>query len=87
MGNKWKRKCDDNRFSKKNIETIMTKITDKEFSQHFKALSFETNTGIFIENIMCSHSSIFIGGNIFIYIIFTANYNVYNYSYNYLYFV
>lgn len=42
----------------------MTKITDKEFSQHFKALSFETNS-ILIENIMCSHSSIFIGGNIY----------------------
>lgn len=62
MGNKSKRKYDDNRFSKKNIETIMTKITDKEFSQHFKALSFETNNSILIENIMCSHSSIFIGG-------------------------
>lgn len=42
----------------------MTKIIDKEFFQYFKAVSFDTSDNINVENIICSHSSIFIGGNI-----------------------
>lgn len=42
----------------------MTKIIDKEFFQYFKAVSFDTSDSINVENIICSHSSIFIGGNI-----------------------
>ncbi|XP_043593872.1 tRNA pseudouridine synthase Pus10 isoform X2 [Bombus pyrosoma] len=61
-GNKWKRKYNENRFSRKSIETLMTKIIDKEFFQYFKAVSFNTSDSINIENIICSHSSIFIGG-------------------------
>lgn len=63
-GNKRKRKYNENRFSRKSIETLMTKIIDKEFFQYFKAVSFDTSDSINVENIICSHSSIFIGGNI-----------------------
>ncbi|XP_076757321.1 pseudouridine synthase 10 [Xylocopa sonorina] len=60
--NKRKRKFNDNRYSRKSIETIMAKITDEEFSQYFTALSFETADSIEVGSIVCSHSSIFIGG-------------------------
>ncbi|XP_053981650.1 tRNA pseudouridine synthase Pus10 [Hylaeus anthracinus] len=60
--NKRKRKCNDNRFSRKSIETLMTNITDEEFAQCFKDFSLETPASADVENIVCSHSSIFIGG-------------------------
>ncbi|CAL7940903.1 unnamed protein product [Xylocopa violacea] len=60
--NKRKRKYNDNRYSRKSIETLMAKITDEEFSQCFTALSFETADSIEVGSIVCSHSSIFIGG-------------------------
>ncbi|XP_076168468.1 pseudouridine synthase 10 [Ptiloglossa arizonensis] len=60
--NKRKRKCNDNRFSRKSIETLMMSITDEEFTQCFKAFSFETTASVNVESIVCSHSSIFVGG-------------------------
>ncbi|CAK9815056.1 tRNA pseudouridine synthase Pus10 [Anthophora plagiata] len=60
--NKGKRKCNDNRFSRTSIETLMTKITDEEFLQYFKAVISQTIDAIYVENITCTHSSIFIGG-------------------------
>lgn len=62
--NKRKRKCNDNRFSRKSIETLMMSITDEEFTQCFKAFSFETTASVNVESIVCSHSSIFVGGNV-----------------------
>ncbi|KOC62260.1 Putative tRNA pseudouridine synthase Pus10 [Habropoda laboriosa] len=59
---KQKRKCNDNRFSKTSIEILMTKITDEEFFKCFKTVIFETTDKIYVEKIMCTHSSIFIGG-------------------------
>lgn len=59
---KRKRECNDNRFSRKSIETLMTNITDKDFLEYFKIVSFETTDSIDVENILCSHSSIFVGG-------------------------
>ena len=60
--NKHKRKFNDNRYSRKSMETLMTKITDKEFTRCFKTLLLETTANVNIESILCSHSSIFVGG-------------------------
>lgn len=46
------------------MEALMSKITDKEFSQYFQAVSFQTTDTVRVESIICSHSNIFIGGNI-----------------------
>lgn len=40
----------------------MTKIMDEEFAQCFSTLSLETTTCVNVESIVCSHSSIFVGG-------------------------
>ncbi|XP_076243121.1 pseudouridine synthase 10 isoform X2 [Calliopsis andreniformis] len=62
LTNKRKRQYNDNRFSRKNIDTIMANITDTEFAQCFKTLSLDTTACVTMENIVCSHSSIFVGG-------------------------
>ncbi|OAD54820.1 Putative tRNA pseudouridine synthase Pus10 [Eufriesea mexicana] len=62
MGNKQKRKFNDNKVSRKSIEAVMAKVTDEEFSEYCKASSFKTYDSIDVENIICSYSSIFIGG-------------------------
>lgn len=61
---KRKKKCYDNRFSRKSMEALMAKLTDNEFFGYFKYVSFEKFVTVDVENIICSHSSIFIGGNI-----------------------
>ncbi|XP_017890475.1 putative tRNA pseudouridine synthase Pus10 [Ceratina calcarata] len=62
VGNKRKRKCNDNRFSRKSMDALMTKVTDNEFSECFASSSFETVENVKVDNIIYSHSSIFIGG-------------------------
>ncbi|KZC14478.1 PREDICTED: putative tRNA pseudouridine synthase Pus10 [Dufourea novaeangliae] len=62
VGNKRKRKNNDNRFSRKSIDTLMARITDEEFNQFLKTFSLDVSTNIDVGNIVCSHSSIFIGG-------------------------
>lgn len=61
-GNKRKRRYNDNRFSRKSVDALMIKITDKEFSECIAGSSFQTIEAVKIENIIYSHSSIFIGG-------------------------
>ncbi|KAK1124840.1 hypothetical protein K0M31_006196 [Melipona bicolor] len=59
---KWKKKCHKNKFSRKSMLALMTKVTDTEFFEYFKYVPFEKFVTIDVENIICSHSSIFIGG-------------------------
>lgn len=42
----------------------MSKLTDNEFYDYFKHYMFEKSVAVDVENIICSHSSIFVGGNI-----------------------
>ncbi|XP_029162218.1 putative tRNA pseudouridine synthase Pus10 isoform X2 [Nylanderia fulva] len=57
-----KRKYNDNIFSKRNIETLLTETTDEQLVQHFTLSQILSETFVSVENILCSHSSIFIGG-------------------------
>ncbi|XP_029049786.1 tRNA pseudouridine synthase Pus10 [Osmia bicornis bicornis] len=57
-----KRKCNDNKFSRKSIETLMNSITDEDFAKFFKSCSLETTSSVDVEDILCSCSSIFVGG-------------------------
>ncbi|XP_043506819.1 tRNA pseudouridine synthase Pus10 [Frieseomelitta varia] len=59
---KRKKRSYDNRFSRKSMEALMAKLTDNEFFEYFKYVSFEKFATVDVENIICSHSSIFIGG-------------------------
>lgn len=62
-GNKQKkRKCNDNIFSRKNIETLLTETVDEQLVQHFTLSQIVSKTFVSVDNILCSHSSIFIGG-------------------------
>ncbi|XP_043265325.1 tRNA pseudouridine synthase Pus10 isoform X2 [Colletes gigas] len=56
--NKRKRKFNDTRFSKKSIETLMTSITDEEFTEYFKDFSLETTASADVENIMCRYNKL-----------------------------
>ncbi|XP_012536957.1 tRNA pseudouridine synthase Pus10 [Monomorium pharaonis] len=57
-----KRKCNDNTFSRKNVETLLTEITDEQLKQHFIISEIVPKTFVHVDDILCSHSSIFIGG-------------------------
>ncbi|XP_072751987.1 tRNA pseudouridine synthase Pus10 [Anoplolepis gracilipes] len=57
-----KRKWNDNTFSRKNIETLLIKTTDEQLLQHFTISQIVSKMFVSVDNILCSHSSIFIGG-------------------------
>lgn len=57
-----KRKCNDNIFSRKNIETLLIETTDEQLVQHFTISQIVSKMFVSVDNILCSHSSIFIGG-------------------------
>jgi len=57
-----KRKYNDNIFSRKNIETLLLETTDEQLLQHFTIPQLVTKMFVSVENILCSHNSIFIGG-------------------------
>lgn len=61
--NKRKRKCNDNTFSRKGIETLLCDITDEQLLQHFTISQIIPQTFVRVDDVLCSHSSIFIGGN------------------------
>ncbi|XP_032679813.1 putative tRNA pseudouridine synthase Pus10 [Odontomachus brunneus] len=60
--NKRKRKGNGNEFSRKSIETLLSEITDEQLLQHFTISQIMPQTFVRVENILCSHSSIFVGG-------------------------
>lgn len=57
-----RRKFNDNIFSRKNIETLLLETTDEQLVQHFKMSQIVSKMFVSVDNILCSHSSIFIGG-------------------------
>ncbi|XP_012234833.1 tRNA pseudouridine synthase Pus10 isoform X2 [Linepithema humile] len=57
-----KRKCNDNIFSRKNLETLLSEITDEQFIDYFKISQIISKTFVHVNDVLCSHSSIFIGG-------------------------
>ncbi|XP_011638037.1 putative tRNA pseudouridine synthase Pus10 [Pogonomyrmex barbatus] len=57
-----KRKCSDNTFSRKDIETMLNEMTDEQLMQQFTISQIVPETFVHIDNISCSHNSIFIGG-------------------------
>ncbi|XP_011268962.1 putative tRNA pseudouridine synthase Pus10 [Camponotus floridanus] len=57
-----KRKYNDNTFSRKNIETLLLETTDEQLLQHFTIPQLVIKMFVSVENILCSHNSIFIGG-------------------------
>lgn len=57
-----KRRYNDNTFSRKNIETLLLETTDEQLVQHFTISQIVSKMFVCVENILCSHSSIFIGG-------------------------
>lgn len=65
-----KRKFNDNIFSRKSIETLLLETTDEQLIQHFKISQIVSKMFVSVDNILCSHSSIFIGGIIIIKILY-----------------
>ncbi|XP_070164049.1 tRNA pseudouridine synthase Pus10 isoform X1 [Polyergus mexicanus] len=57
-----RRKFNDNIFSRKNIEILLLETTDEQLVQHFKISQIVSKMFVSVDNILCSHSSIFIGG-------------------------
>ncbi|EFN79605.1 Putative tRNA pseudouridine synthase Pus10, partial [Harpegnathos saltator] len=55
-------KYNDNIFSRKNIDTLLNEITDEQLLQQFTISQIVPQTFIRVDNVLCSHSSIFIGG-------------------------
>lgn len=47
----------------------MNGITDEDFAKFFNSWSLETTNSVDVENILCSCSSIFVGGNIFRFVV------------------
>ncbi|XP_014613553.1 PREDICTED: putative tRNA pseudouridine synthase Pus10 [Polistes canadensis] len=57
-----KRKYGNNKCSRKNIESVMISITDEMFQKYYLFPPTQPDSFINIEKVLCSHSSIFIGG-------------------------
>ncbi|XP_071571940.1 tRNA pseudouridine synthase Pus10 [Temnothorax nylanderi] len=57
-----KRKCNDNKFSRKNVDTLLTEMTDEQLVRHFTISQIAPKTFVRVDDILCSHSSVFIGG-------------------------
>lgn len=57
-----KRKCSDNKFSRKNVETLLIQMTDEQLTQHFTISQIVPETFVHVDDILCSHTSVFIGG-------------------------
>lgn len=57
-----KRKHDNNKCSRKHIESVMSTMSDEQFEQYYSLSSIKLNSFINIGNVLCSHASIFVGG-------------------------
>ncbi|KAF7393997.1 hypothetical protein HZH68_010816 [Vespula germanica] len=57
-----KRKYDNNKYSRKHIESVMSSTTDEIFEKYYLFPPTQPDSFINIGNVLCSHSSIFIGG-------------------------
>ncbi|XP_018303046.1 putative tRNA pseudouridine synthase Pus10 isoform X2 [Mycetomoellerius zeteki] len=57
-----KRKCNDNKFSRKDVDTLLIEMTDEQLIQHFTISQIIPKTFVHVNDVLCSHSSIFIGG-------------------------
>ncbi|XP_018366462.1 PREDICTED: putative tRNA pseudouridine synthase Pus10 [Trachymyrmex cornetzi] len=57
-----KRKCNDNKFSRKNVDTLLIEMTDEQLMRHFTISQIVPKTFVHVDDVLCSHSSIFIGG-------------------------
>ncbi|XP_071654054.1 tRNA pseudouridine synthase Pus10 [Temnothorax longispinosus] len=57
-----KRKWNDNKFSRKNVDTLLTEMTDEQLVRHFTISEIVPKTFVCVDDILCSHSSVFIGG-------------------------
>jgi len=57
-----KRKCNDNKFSRKNVDTLLIEMTDEQLMRHFTISQIIPKTFVHVDDVLCSHSSIFIGG-------------------------
>ncbi|RLU19068.1 hypothetical protein DMN91_009426 [Ooceraea biroi] len=55
-------KHNDNKFSRKNIETLLSEMTDEQLRQRFALSQIASRTFVRVDTVLCSHSSIFIGG-------------------------
>jgi len=60
--NKQRKNKYDNKFSRKNIETLLSKITNEQLRQRFMLSQITLRTFVHVDDVLCSHSSIFIGG-------------------------
>ncbi|XP_014468153.1 PREDICTED: putative tRNA pseudouridine synthase Pus10 [Dinoponera quadriceps] len=60
--NKRKRKHNANTFSRKSLETLLTETTDDQLLQHFTISQIAPEKFVRADNVLCSHSSIFVGG-------------------------
>jgi len=52
----------DNKFSRKNIDTLLSKITNEQLRQRFMLSQITSRTFVHVDDVLYSHSSIFIGG-------------------------
>ncbi|XP_047354542.1 tRNA pseudouridine synthase Pus10 [Vespa velutina] len=57
-----KRKYDYNKYSRKHIESVMSSTTDEIFEKYYLFPPAQPDSFINIGNVLCSHSSIFVGG-------------------------
>ncbi|KAL0099333.1 hypothetical protein PUN28_020120 [Cardiocondyla obscurior] len=57
-----KRKCNNNKFSRKNVDNLLIETTDEQLMQHIKISQITPKTFVHVDDILCSHSSLFIGG-------------------------
>jgi len=57
-----KRKCNDNKFSRKDVDNLLSEMTDEQLTRHFTISQIVPKTFVCVDDILCSHSSVFIGG-------------------------
>ncbi|XP_011876849.1 PREDICTED: putative tRNA pseudouridine synthase Pus10 [Vollenhovia emeryi] len=57
-----KRKSNDNKLSRKNVDILLIDMTDEQLMCHFTIPQIVSKTFVRVDNILCSHGSIFIGG-------------------------
>lgn len=56
-----KRKC-NNIFSRKDVDTLLGEMTDEQLLRHFPISQIAPKTFVHVYDVVCSHTSIFIGG-------------------------
>lgn len=52
----------NNKFSRKDVDTLLSEMTDEQLTRHFTISQIAPKMFVHVNDILCSHSSIFIGG-------------------------